>query len=404
MAVKQGHWAPPREVSSSPQVSQPSGPDLREPGFVDLARLYLEGAGYRVEKKPSGRSFTGFLKAVQETANSSTRDAARRTLAKVYGSEYVTPSPTSVRKAPLGENAGTVGGYLVPMDYSLQMMKVIAENTFVWPRANIIPMNSAEMRVPKIDAETVGGTAGVSNLFGSVQFNWGSSQVPSEIAEPKFRQLELKAWDLLGTCVTSNQFLMDTGPAGEDALVEMFGRAVAWYAEYAFFQGTGTATQMPLGMRIAPCCISIPRGVPATVQDTDLSRMAAALLPQSWERCIWACAPSTLVQIFKIPHYIQNLSGHHDYANIGSIFGRPLFVSDKLLALGNDGDVMLIDPWLYVVGLRMQTLVDVSPHSHFASFQTDFRIWLRLDAKPLLSSSVTLADTTTVVSPFVKLT
>jgi HK97 family phage major capsid protein len=400
MALAQSRQALDRGVFSPQQVS----PSVPEPGFIDLARLYLEGAGYQVKKKDSGRSFTGFLQAVADTAQASTQDTARRTLAKVYGSEYVTAKRSTVTKAALGENAGAAGGYLVPMDYSLRMMKVISENTFVWPRANIIPMNAAEMRVPKVDAETVGGVAGVSNLFGSVSFKWGSSQTPSEIADPKFRQLELKTWDMLGLATTSNQFLMDTGPAGEDALIEMFGRAAAWYSEYAFFQGMGSSVSMPLGMRIAPGTVSVSRGVPATVQDTDLSRMATALLPQSWERCIWACSPSTLVQIFKIPHYIQNLSGHHDFANVGSIFGRPLFVTDKLLSLGNDGDVMLIDPWLYVVGLRMQTLVDVSPHSHFASFQTDFRIWLRLDSKPMLSSPVTLADGTTVVSPFVKLT
>lgn len=372
---------------SAPVRQQPAVPEA--PGFLQLAKLYLEGEGYQVTKKVEGRSFPGFLQAV--------RKGDTATLEKVYHSQR------EVTKVAMTENAGSLGGYLVPLDYSTKLMEVIAENSFVWPRANVIPMLGAEMNLPNIDVETV-QAAQVSPFFGSVNFTWGSSQVPTNIAEPRFRSLQLKAWDLLGLCLMSNQFLMDTGPSGEDALIKMFGKAAAWYAEAAFFQGTGAGNLMPLGIINAPGTISVTRGVPATIQDTDISGMASHLIPYSWENAIWACSPGALTQIVKIPHYFVNACGYHDHANVGTLLGRPLFVTDKLGPLGSDaGDLVLFDPWLYVIGLRMQVLVDVSPHPHFRSFQTDFRIWLRLDSKPQVSGPITLADGVTQVSPYVKL-
>jgi len=376
-------------------------PTKSQPGFIDLARLYLEGEGYTITKKTSGESFTDYLQTVLRTGSTkeSERYEARAKLAKVYGSEYNSCKTSGVVKAAMGENTGTAGGYLVPQDYSTRILEVISEDSFLYPRANRIPMMSGEIQVPRIDVETVPSAAGTSPFFGGITFTWGSEQTPAE-TEPKFRSMSLRAWDLLGYAVISNQFLMDTGPAGEDALVKLFGKAAAWYTEYAFLQGTGTAQLMPLGIINSPAAVTVSRQVGNQISVTDIAAMGAALLPYSWKGAIWACSPTCLAQIVKIPSYFINMDAH-EKANAGTLMTRPLFVSEKLAALGAQGDLLLFDPWLYTIGERMQILIDVSPHVNFRNFQTVFRIWVRIDGKPQVSKSITLQDTTTVVSPYV---
>lgn len=371
-----------------------------EPGFVDLARLYLEGEGFEVRRSEKGRSFPGFLKAIL--------DKDQRTLEKVYQTGYQTSRTAGVTKAAMGEESGTAGGYLVPQDFTFKLMDVISEESFIWPRANRIPMDSGEIQVPKIDVETATGSTGASPMFGGVTFKWGSGQAPTE-TEPKFRSMSLKAWDLLGYAIVSNQYLMDTGPQGEDALIRLFGKAAAWYAEYAFLQGSGADQLMPLGVLNAPAAIVTGGSASQNGRKTanqivvdDIAAMAAHLLPYSWKGALWACSPTCLAQIIKISSYFINLEAHEE-ANVGTLLTRPVFVTDKLASLGTQGDLILFDPWLYTIGQRSQVLIDVSPHASFASFQTNFRIWLRLDGKPQVSKSITLQDNSTVVSPYVVL-
>ncbi len=388
MAYSSGSRASTRVPSGRAPASESPG---AAPGFSDLARLYLEGEGYEVRRKASSRSFTGFLSAVQK--------GDRRTLEKVYTTEYQGGRTAGVAKAAMGEETGSAGGYLVPQDFTTKLMEVLSEESFIYPRANVIPMTAAEIQVPRIDVETVPVSAGTSPFFGGILFKWGSSQAPAE-TEPKFRSLSLKAWDLLGYAVVSNQFLMDTGPQGEDALIRLFGKAAAWYAEYAFLNGTGAAQLMPLGIINAPATISVTRQVANTISVVDIASMGAALLPYSWKGAVWACSPTVLAQIVKIPNYFINMA-EHDEANAGTLMTRPLFVTEKLASLGSSGDLLLFDPWLYIIGARQEVLIDVSPHVSFANFQTNFRIWLRLDGKCQVSGPITLQDRVTKVSPYI---
>lgn len=362
------------------------------------------------------KSFGGFLRAVRDANNPFKTIAgseANRTLEKVYGSYYHTDKKSGnvVTKTAMGENTGTVGGYTVPPEFALAIMEVISEECFIWPRANVVPMHAKEISLPCIDAVTATTTVGRSSLFGSTYFTWGEEQQPVE-SEPKFRQVALHAWDLLGYTIVSNQFLEDTGPEGEKALVRMFGKAAAWTAEYAFLQGQGTAASMPLGILNAPGTIFPARKTPGgqKIVVDDIASMSGQLLPASWRRAIWATHPTCMPQLGVIPTFFLN-QARLDDGSAATLFGRPLFVTDKLPPLtnvgntGNTGDIILFDPWLYVIGLRMEVLIDASSEVPplFTTYQSAFRIWLRLDGKPWVSGTITLPDAVTTVSPYVAL-
>jgi HK97 family phage major capsid protein len=304
----------------------------------------------------------------------------------------------------MGETGGAIGGYLVPLDFTDKLLKVIAEESFIYPKANIFPMSSATAYAPKIDVETA-QSAPTPSFFGGVNFTWGFSQAPTE-TEPKFRSLDLTAWDLLGYAVVSNQWLMDIGKPGEDYLLELFGKAAAWQAEYAFLQGKGAGSTMPLGILNAPALKTVTRSGAGHIAAADISSMAAAMLPFSWKTAIWACSPSALGDIQKLSSYFLNVELAAEKSKtdglVGMLFTRPLYVTDKLPSLGTQGDLIFFDPSLYVIGERKQVLIDASPYdpTSWTKFQTTFRIWYRCNGKPQLDNTVTLSNGD-LVSPYV---
>jgi len=341
----------------------------------------------RVQEPVPPRSFVGFLRAVKA------RNEA--VLEKVYGTGYSSSPSASVEKTAMGESGGTVGGYIVPPDYTTRLLDVVSEYSFIYPRATVVPMESRQTLAPKIDVETA-QAAGTAPYFGGVLFQWGSEQAPKE-SEPAFRQMQLTAWDLQGYANVSNQWLGDTGPAGEEYLIKLFGRAAGWYMEYAFLSGKGAGSQMPLGVVNAPAALTVSRQTGSQITVQDVASMDASLLPFSYPSAIWATGPDCLKYIEQITTYFINLAGQK------YLSGHPLFVTDKLPALGTKGDLVLFDPTLYTVGMRQEVLVDVSEHVAFQTYQTVFRVWLRCDGMPQLSSKVTLADGTRTASPYVVL-
>jgi HK97 family phage major capsid protein len=334
----------------------------------------------------------------------SSRNEASDRLEKVYNTGQQSFRTSGVAKAAMGEESGSIGGYLLPIEYSNQIMNVIAEESVIWPRAEVIPMASPELDTPMMDVETA-PNSGIAPWWNPMQFKWGSSQAPLE-TEPKFRQLQLKAWDLLGYSVISNQMLADTGPAGEASLIQQYGRAAAWYAEYAFLQGTGIVALMPLGILNAPGLITQTRANKSQISAVDIANMAAQLLPYGWQRAIWMCSPTALAQIAALSTFSINYSGggaQETGSYVGRLLTRPLFVTDKLPPLNSTGDLILIDPSLYVIGLRQDVIIDVSPHPLFTTQQTVLRVWLRLDGKPRIANKITLPDTSTIVSGYIAL-
>src|SRR3954454_3001992 len=117
-------------------------------------------------------------------------------------------------------------------------------------------MASATLQFPFLDITTV-QAAGVTPFFGGVQMYWTAEAQTRTETEPTFKQMELKAWELSGYSVSSNVLLQDSAMGLEKFLFTLFAKAIAWYEEYAFLQGSGVGK--PQGMLGASATISVTR-------------------------------------------------------------------------------------------------------------------------------------------------
>ncbi len=308
-------------------------------------------------------------------------------------------------KAALGESSGVTGGYTVPPDFFEQLMALVAERAFVRPRAFVIPMASLTLQIPYLDVTTV-QPAGVSPFFGGVQMYWTAEAQTRQETEPQFKQMELKAWELSGYSVSSNVLLQDSAIGLEKFLLTLFATAIAWFEEYAFLQGNGVGK--PQGMVTSGTRVLVNRQGANQVQFADVAGMWAKLLPHSWGKAVWAFSPSVVPQLLQLKDRANraifiSIDQGAVKAPTWSLLGRPAFPTEKLPALGSTGDLVLLDPSLYVIGDRMQVEIAASEHVNFLKNQMTWRVVERVDGQPWLEKPITLQDGGTTVSPFVVL-
>src|SRR4029077_17444010 len=181
------------------------------------------------------------------------------------------------------------GGYIVPPDFYQQLLSIAAEQNTFRQRAFVQPMASATLQFPYLDITTV-QSAGVSPFFGGVQAYWTAEAQTRTETEPQFKMMELKAQELSGYSVSSNVLLQDAAFGLEKFLYTLFGKAVAWYEQYAFLQGNGVGK--PLGVLNANATISVTRQTGGKVQYQDVATLFSKLLPGSINRAVWVISPT----------------------------------------------------------------------------------------------------------------
>lgn len=322
-----------------------------------------------------------------------------------------------VRKVALAEGSGQQGGYIVPPQFMTELLTIAAEDGFIEQRAKVIPMTTRTATWPMLDITTAQST-GVTPYFGGITASWQPEAATINETEPAFKQSEWTAWDLVLFTVASNQLLADNGIGLDALLTQLFGAAMTWYKEYAYLQGKGAGSSMPLGILNAPATILQNRSTPGTFKLADAAAMLSHLQVRSWDDAVWIMHQSVIPQLIQM---VDNASsnrlvwmspmGSPGPSNQGPVAmklpnaflnGLPVFFTEKLPALGTRGDVMLVDWSRYVVGMRLDFQVDASPHLLFRSNQIAWRVIARLDGRPWLNSSITDAAGWTL-SPFVVL-
>jgi HK97 family phage major capsid protein len=359
---------------------------------------------------PHGKTFGDWLLNVAVvTTGKGDRGAAVKRLNDVYASDF-----RPWQKAAMGESSGATGGYVVPPDFYQQLLAISAEANLFRQLAFVQPMASATLQFPYLDITTV-QSAGNSPFFGGVIASWTSEAQTRTETEPAFKMMELKAQELSGYSVSSNILLQDAAFGLENFLMVLFGKAVGWYEEFAFLQGNGVGK--PMGVLNAGATIPTGNNGGKTGRQTanaitfgDVVVMLSKFLPASIAtgRGVWYTSPTTMPQLLQL----QDGANRALFVSIDQgavktptwkMLGLPVNITEKLPALGTKGDLMLIDPSLYVIGDRMMLEIAASEHVNFLKNQMTWRFVQRVDGRPWLESAITLQDAATQVSPFVAL-
>ena len=338
--------------------------------------------------RPETKSFADWLVAVTR------RDTKR--LKSVYAV-----------KADLAEESGATGGYLVPPEYSSQILQMALGMSVVRPRARVIRMRGREFNVPALSYS--GTTAGVAHQLGGLRTYWVAEGGTLTESEPTFEQIKLVANKLGGyTQITAE--LEEDAEGISDLLMQLFAQGIAFAEDYAFLNGDGA--NQPLGVFNSPALISEAAGATTFVL-SDAASMMEKFLP-SRQSGVWLAHPFALHEFIEMAdgsgaaNNLIWLSNTREAPPI-SFFGMPVVFTEAMpvlpaaAAAANKGGVLLADFGYYYIGDRGGLRIDYSEHFAFTSDLGTWRFIKRVDGQPAVSQAMYLADGTNQVSPFVTL-
>jgi HK97 family phage major capsid protein len=303
-------------------------------------------------------------------------------------------------KVSMAEGVGATGGFLVPDEFRAELLGDEYEDNPIRSRATVIPMRRRALRVPVLDQ--TGTTADQPHQYGGIIATWTEEAGSKAQYDATFRQIELVAHKLV--CYTeSSQELLDDSAVGLEAFLRGpmgFGGAIRWQEEYCFLQGTGVG--QPLGIIPANGTITVARAAAGAVGIVDIINMVSQIHGDS---PVWHINRGVMPSIIQLngpagnPSYVWIPNAREGLPS--TLFGYPVYWTEKCPVLGTAGDVCLCNWPHYLIGDRQATTIDSSIHAEFRTDEVAWRAVHRVDGQEWLSTPWTLADGTTQISPFV---
>ena len=360
-----------------------------------MARM-AEDAGYISNiggtADPEVKSFGDFCLAVRR------KDTKR--LVKVYGSQ---PDGSDTKALELGDGSGA--GWLVPMDYSTELMRVSEIQSPVMSRVRVIPVGVPAGSWPALDQYTAPSTAGNGDtaFAGGVTAAMTAEGEALTETEPDFSMLEWRVHKIGGITKINNELIADS-PQTIDALLSgLFGIAVGAKMEKYVIRGDGAGE--PLGILNSGAIVNVTPDTDGSFTWPDVASMTARLRSVGGQ-AIWLAHPSVWPDILQME--IGTAGANAWTANMqagqgGTINGYPIVNSEHSPQKGNAGGVVLADLSAYIVWRREGLSIAFSEHVDFANDRGTWRFTARADGKPWLKDAITLADPqgSYEVSPFV---
>jgi HK97 family phage major capsid protein len=295
------------------------------------------------------------------------------------------------------EDVPSSGGFAVPTEYAAMLMDKALEAEVVRPRAIQWPMTSETRKVPGLDNFNHAG----ATLFGGFSVQWLSETAPITPQDLKTRLLTLTAnkCALLGQC--SNELLSDAVGGFEAIYGAAIIAAIAFWHDIAFLTGDGAGK--PRGVLNDPALVVVDKEAgqaAGTVKYENVTKMLARLHPACFNSAVWVVNATAIPQLLLMQNVVKDAAGDIvggsavpvvQQADDGSLtlLTRKVVPTEKLPALGSEGDILLADFSQYSIGLRQGAALEKSAHAGFTTDTSYFRVVTRLDGQGTWKTAMT---------------
>ena len=291
--------------------------------------------------------------------------------------------------AALNEGSGSTGGWIVPDQVVTDYFGVAYENSIVWPRATVFPMTGETLKIPGFDAST----AADGTLFGGQTWAWLSEEGTGTVSNPLFRKVEMHARKLAIFSTASNE-LAEDGLDLQTQLERAMQVGSGWALDYSFLRGSGAG--MPLGVLNDPALVAVAKeaGQEAdSIVYENLIKMLSRCHQACFGNSIWianpTCIPSLLTLCAPAGLGGQPLPVLRESNGAWNLLTRPMLFSEKLPAIGDQGDLLLVDLSQYAIALRRELTIERSQHIRFMSDESVWRGIVRCDGQGLWNAAYT---------------
>lgn len=306
------------------------------------------------------------------------------------------------------ESVPADGGFLVQQDQTDALLSLTHDTGVLSSRARRVPIGpNANGLKANLIKETSRATG---SRFGAVRVYREGEADPTTASRPKFRQIDLSLYKLMGLFYATDELLQDTTALtaiASTAFQEEFG----WQIDDEIYNGSGAGEM--LGILNAGALVTVAKESgqeAASLYPENIFKMlarvpAANLGSSAWfiNQDVWPAilGLAQTIGLGGVPLYLE--PGRLPDTPNGSILGRPIVPIEQAATLGTVGDIVLADLSQYLIIEKGGPQMASSIHVEFLTAQQVFRWIVRNNGQPIPESAITPANGSNTQSPFVAL-
>ncbi len=291
------------------------------------------------------------------------------------------------------------GGAAIPRQFDPNVLRMPSDASIVRPRAQVIEAGDppdAKITIPAFKQ----GSAGA---LGGVAVQWIGEGVEKPETNGALEEISLQPQEVAAHTIVTDKLLRNWG-AASSFIENLLRNAMLAAEDIAFLTGTGVGK--PTGVVGAAGGMAVKRAVANKISYTDIVNMLAVLFAESQETAVWIANQSILPQLVTIQdgggRYIF-IAGDAAKGIPSTLAGIPIRFTGRTKALGNKGDLCLVDFGYYLIKDGSGPYVAASEHVLFRQNKTVIKAFWNVDGKPWVPEPLTLDDGVTKVSPYVVL-
>jgi len=248
------------------------------------------------------------------------------------------------------ESAGNEGGYLVPPEFRREIeQKVYAEGSLI-ARTDQMRTGGNSMSLP-VDESAPWEPGGVKAYWVGEGGQYTSSK-------PSLQTIDAKLGKL-GCLVQVTEELLDDAPALGGYIMSKAPAAIDWMISEAIFEGTGAG--QPRGLLDSGCMVTVPKetGQAAdTITYNNIVDMWGRLYSRCRQNAVWLANSDLEPELMKMvvpggpgtPAYLP--PGGLSASPYATLMGRPVIPHEVCKAVGDKGDLVLVDMSKYLTLTR----------------------------------------------------
>lgn len=302
------------------------------------------------------------------------------------------PGADSLRAFTFESGSGL--GFLIPHQFSQQILQVNPESVIVRPRATVIPAGEA----PDAEITFPAFQQGAEGAYGGVSVTWtGEGQQPTE-QSAELKEITAKPSEATADVVVTNKLLRNT-TAAATFITTLLRNALAGNEDYKFLRGSGVGC--PSGLLTSPGVINVARVGAGAFAFADATTMLSKLNPDSMGQALWIINQSVMQDLLEMKDGANRLvfiAGDVTKGIPATLFGIPVRFTGRTPVVGVRGDVILADLSMYLIKDGSGPAISTSEHVFFRTNKTVIKIVRSVDGMCWQQAPLTLEDGATQVS------
>ena len=314
-----------------------------------------------------------------------------------------------VNNAVLGSNEGSSadGGFALQTDFAGMILESAVQQSPLLNRLDRYTCSSQANAMRWLSAAETDVSASV---FGGVQMYWAAEGATVAASKPQFREVKMDLEKMMGFAYCTDEMLQDAA-----FMTSFFGSAFTLAADRLLTGSviSGDGVGKPLGLLSSKAMIEVAKETgqaAGTFLGANAIKMQARAMPRNRDRLVWLMHPDMeeqlpylSIQSGEAAKFLWNPEGGLGNFDTQRVLNKPVLFEDSCAALGSKGDVMLVDPYQYILLTKGTAKQDWSVHVEFLTDQNCFRMVFRCNGAPKIETPLTIKNSTKTRSPFITL-